>query len=198
MEFVYSNDVSIQLDALFDKRIMFILRKWEDSVWLAGGALRKTVDQNDIIADYDLFFRDAETAGQVRTHLWGNAFQTVFTCPNGQLTTHMSSADKLKVQCITKDYYPTPEAVIKTFDLIPCCAITNGTILIGDSRFKESVLDKEVGFNIVTFPAATMKRLIKYGARGYKVPAHVISELFNFITDQTKAGAELNGEVYID
>lgn len=173
-------------------------------VWLAGGALRTIIDQNETIVDYDLFFktqyglvdnwlyRENFILEETKAHLTGLGFKCTFECPEGKLYTYEKVVkevwkknhleyNKLKVQLICENFYNSPKELLDTFDLTPCLFTTNGEYLWAT---KQAILDtkyKKVRLHKLTYPVSTMKRIIKYAKKGYQTNlacAEFVSNLY--------------------
>lgn len=162
-------------------------------VYLAGGSLRNLLGGDDIIQDIDLFFRDKEALEQAMKIMdsyngsddgcWYEAFR----CPAGELITYKSAIDKpeedrtsedyknqRKVQFITKSFYESPEQLINTFDFIPTCACIYGEVLYTHPDWVRHVKKRTLGLHFVSYPVATLNRLLKYSHKGYHVPSDTL------------------------
>lgn len=150
-----------------------ILNLLGDGVVLAGGALRKLVDSMEVIADYDLFFvgDDANKTlvlADLESRLKSIGYTLVFRCPKGELTTFKKDNEP-KVQIVNKRNYTTMDDLISSFDITACCAAYNGDQIITNSRFVFDNLNKKININRVEYPNATLRRILKYAAKGFKL-----------------------------
>jgi hypothetical protein len=144
-------------------------------VWVAGGALRTMVDPTEEVADYDLFFSSAEDAAATINYLKQHGWKLVFECPRGELYTFKVRG--IKAQCITKHYYTSAEALLDSFDFTVCQAAYDGQTLTLTKDFIRSVQQKRLILNKVTYPVATINRLMKYKAKGYVVTEKLLVDL---------------------
>lgn len=167
----------------------------EDGIWLAGGALRSVIG-DEPIADYDLFFRHGLVAAKTRVELESKGFETVFKCPEGKLTTYKKG--DMKVQCITENYYPSMQDLLDTFDISACRYATDGTVFISYYSAIRDTLKKQINLHRVDYPVATLKRVAKYAAKGYKLTSKAATYFTQIVYDRGVRGEELNTRVYID
>src|SRR5687767_7252631 len=147
-------------------------------VWLAGGALRTLIDQNETICDYDLFFNNQEydsalsnkgLVGLTRQKLIASGFKLIYECPEGKLYTYEKEWIKLlekninlKVQLITEHFYDSTEELLSNFDLSPTYFCTDGEYLWTSREAIESVRKKVCSLLKLTYPISSFKRIIKY------------------------------------
>jgi len=142
-----------------------------DGIWLCGGAMRSLITYEDP-NDFDMFFRDVEHAAAAQRILESKKFKNVFECPLGLLTTFKK--DDIKIQLIKKRYYASINDVIDTFDFTATCAGTDGDIVVMSKDFIRDVRNKVLRLNKLTYPVASINRLIKYKSYGYYVSDVII------------------------
>lgn len=177
-----------------DKFVMATVEK--RNAYLGGGCFRGVFGKDEVIADYDVFFKGEIDAANMRLDLEEAGFETVFQCPLGKLTT--MKKDGIKVQLITEFYYPTPQSLVETFDLDACFFVLYNNILYTSRRAIRAVRRKHITFNSVDFPVATFKRIMKYMQKGYTIPNESIDTYVQLIYNKGRIGEELNTRVYID
>ena len=160
-----------------------------EGLYIAGGSLRNLLGGDDEIADIDVFFRDKKAldeAMEVMSRYEGSedgCWYTAFRCPAKELITYKSAIESLmygdatdeeyrtqkKVQFITKSFYPDPVSLISTFDFIPTCACLYKDTLYTHKDWVKHVKKRTLGYNFLSFPVASMYRLMKYRDKGYTV-----------------------------
>lgn len=164
-----------------------------DGVYLAGGSLRNFLGGDDVIQDIDLFFRDKEALEKAMKIMGMHSgsddgcWYEAFRCPAGELITYKSVIDKTdedktpedyknqrKVQFITKSFYESPEQLINTFDFIPTCACIYGGVLYTHPDWVRHVKKRKLGLHFVSYPVATLNRLLKYSYKGYHIPSDTL------------------------
>lgn len=147
-----------------------------DGVYLAGGALRTLISMDEEFSpektDIDLFFRDGGVLLDVKNYLEKYGYYKIFQCPEGKLASYVylnGEEPKWKVQCISVDFYPSIENVIKSFDFSVTMFGTDGEVLVMGETSIQDTLDKNLVWNIITYPASSMRRLMKYARKGYSM-----------------------------
>lgn len=133
---------------------------------LAGGSLRKVVDNADEIVDYDLFFMNAEQRDKTKGMLETFGYRLVFACPQGELFTYKRKG--VKVQMICKRFYTSIEDLLDSFDFTACqIALYDGKLYVTKQTIRD-IKRKELRLNKIEYPVATLNRIQKYLAKGYK------------------------------
>lgn len=192
-----------------------------EDCFLGGGAIRALINNDEQVADFDIFFREkpfitiaktldlvvdinstsestqleyqySEAVKNVRSILEAERFKLAFKCPEGKLFTYMK--DGVKIQLILETW-GEPEAVIDAFDFNACRAAMDSKFVYLDKNFVRDVKTKRLTAHRITYPVASMKRLIKYANKGYNV-----NEACLEMTKQI-AGTQFNAEqlrLYID
>ena len=160
------------------------LRLVSESVFIAGGSLQTLVNKDIAINDYDLFFTDKTVAAMVKKRLDFMGADLIFECPAGDLSTY--KLDDMKIQLITKFYYKNMEQLISTFDFRASMWAYDGKQLCVTRGAVKDTLKKQVNLNAVTFPVATLNRMIKYAARkGFYVTPQTV-DLFVRTVNQSE------------
>lgn len=141
--------------------------KWQ-GVYLAGGAVR-TMLTNEPVVDFDLFFDSADTADRVEKYIatLKNANE-IFRCQKGELITYQIRS--FKIQLIKKTYHPNIEDLLARFDFTICkFGFDMGSQTLAYTRQDEyDLYNKILRINELQYPVATMHRVQKYLAKGYK------------------------------
>lgn len=165
-----------------------VLDLLNENVFLAGGAMRTLLLDEDI-KDYDVFFRKQYEVPEARQKLVDEGFELVFECPEGKLFTYRKEWEPgpcgephiMKVQLICNEF-GGPEDIINTFDFnAGRCAMDNRNVYITD-QFIRDVMTKTLSLWRLTYPVATLKRLVKYANKGYninQVSKEIVGELYN-------------------
>lgn len=167
-----------------------------EGVYLAGGALRNLLGGDDIIADIDLFFKNEKALKSAERIMKGyegsddGCWYEAFRCPAGELITYKTTIDKpdedktdddyrsqRKVQFITKSFYKSPVELINSFDFIPTCACLYDNVLYTHPDWASHVKRKTLGLHFVSYPVATLSRMLKYSHKGYKVLPETLLKL---------------------
>lgn len=178
-----------------DEQVLHIVKK--NNAYLGGGCFRGIFGKDEIVADYDVFFHNAYDAATMALDLEEAEYEVVFKCPQGLLTT--LKKNDIKVQLITEFFYNSGDQLINTFDLHACrFVLTPVDVLITDRNAIRAVRRKHITFNVVDFPVATFKRILKYIQKGYTIPNESIDKYVSGIYNKGISGDLLNTRVYID
>ena len=137
--------------------------------WLAGGALRRTLMGQEPSSDFDFFFQDADQLAEFRA-----AVERLGLVKVRETQHHVhyrgrvgDSAIERDIQMIRFAFYPSAEAVIDSFDFTICMIAFDGeTLTVGDHTFWD-LGRKRLAVHKITYPVATMRRLLKYGTQGF-------------------------------
>lgn len=164
-------------------------------VVLAGGALRALVDTSEEIIDYDLFVLDQGVISKLKVDLEDIGYKLCFECPKGQLYTYKNS-EKTKVQIINKRPYKDCEDPIASFDITACCAAYDGNTFYTNDRFVFDNLNKLINLNKVEYPNATLRRIVKYSNKGFKLSNAACTTFTTTVNGMVLT--EDNSEFYID
>lgn len=162
-------------------------------VYLAGGAIRSEFDGTKV-DDYDLFFASKLHFAEMDAELTGK-YPEKFRCPQGNLITY--DVDGAKVQLIGKLYHNSPEALIRSFDFTASQFARDGSgRLFQGKQSAADAVAKILRLNALTYPVATLKRIGKYIAKGYKPHKDFFFYLANAMAEIDPAN--LNLERYFD
>lgn len=145
-----------------------ILKYLNENIYLAGGSLRTILKcSGEQVSDFDFFFKSFQEVSPLRKRLCDEGWEMVFECPDGFLYTYKSGNHKLQLICETE--YTSATALISSFDVSACMAAWHNGVLTFTREFVRSVKTKNLRTCNVSFPVATIKRLIKYSQKGYNV-----------------------------
>ena len=199
---------------------LWLLNIFQYGCFVAGGSTRSLINQEEI-ADFDIFFCeppmtvelielsdaiDFSTSSPrtekkityspavlaVKERLIKEKYKLVFSCPEGKLFTYKQG--EIKIQLIL-ECWGQPEEVISGFDFNATCAALDDEYFYFSKQFIQDVKTKKLSINTVTYPAATIKRLMKYKDKGYSVNEAIVEFMKNI------SGKEFDAEklrLYID
>lgn len=148
-----------------------------DGPWIAGGALRRTLLGKEPESDFDFFFRDADQLSTFAKALEDRGFSKVReTQHHLHYRGHIGGTDR-DVQCIRFAFYATAQAVIDSFDYTICQIAFDGkTITLGDFTLWD-LGRKRLAIHKITYPVATMRRMLKYTAQGFTACAGCLATI---------------------
>lgn len=143
-----------------------VLKYLNPNVYLAGGSLRTLLKcSGEQVSDFDLFFKNFKEVEPLREKLLVDGWEQIFECPEGFLYTYKKGRHKLQLICETE--YSSANFLISSFDVSACMAAWHEGTLTFTREFVRSVKTKQLRTCNVSFPVATIKRLIKYAQKGY-------------------------------
>lgn len=135
---------------------------------LAGGSLRTILNcAAEKVSDFDLFFKGFQGVTALREKLLSNGWSNTFSCPQEKLFSYKKGEHKIQLIC-EREYF-SPIELIESFDITACViAYHEGTVFF-TREFVRSVFKKQARIQNVSFPVATIKRIVKYAQKGYSI-----------------------------
>lgn len=138
------------------------------NIYLAGGSLRTVLKcAAEDVNDFDLFFKNLDEVQPLYDRLLKDGFELVYSCPDGYL--YSFKRGKHKIQLICEVEYSSPHELLNSFDMSACYFCWHEGTLYFTREAVRSVFTKKLRINNVTFPVATLKRLVKYASKGYNI-----------------------------
>jgi hypothetical protein len=184
---------AVSTDDLF--RVLNVVKR---DAWCAGGAIRRTLIKQPLDSDFDFFFRDAD-------HLatWEAGLPSTLSLVRE--TEHHKhwrgtvgdSALPVDIQAIRFRFYPTAEAVIDSFDYTITQFALDGDTLVTTPEALWDLGRKKLAIHKVTYPVATMRRMLKYTRQGFTACNGCISTLLRETAQSPEALAALD-IAYVD
>lgn len=143
-------------------------------VWIAGGAVRRTISNMELETDVDFFFEDEEAFKLFLSSLRASKEFRITSEKENELNVQLNieyREDNVTkpaiLQLIRVRYYGSPQEVIDSFDFTICQFAFDGEdIYCGDYSMWD-LGRKRLVLHKLTFPVATMRRLIKYTQQGF-------------------------------
>ena len=143
-----------------------VLKYLNNNIYLAGGSLRTILKcSGELVSDFDFFFKNFEEVQKLRDKLTADDWSQTYECPLGFLYTYKKGNHKLQLICETE--YSSANLLVSSFDVSACMCCWHDGILTFTREFVRSVKTKNLRTCNVSFPVATIKRLIKYAQKGY-------------------------------
>jgi hypothetical protein len=166
--------------------------------WLAGGALRRTLQGAEPESDFDFFFRDAD---QLTDFVAGLKARGLIKIRETQHHVHyrgrLEGAVERDVQCIRFAFYESAEAVIDSFDYTICQLAFDGTtITLGDFTLWD-LGRRRLAIHKITYPVATMRRMLKYASQGFTACKGCLAAILTVTADTPALRQQLQIE-YVD
>ena len=142
--------------------------------WVAGGAVRSFLLGASLSTDVDVFFRDEQSHDEfLKQHCTGRRHSS-----NHVTTWTMSiGGDEVKVQAIRIGWYADATALIDSFDYTICqAAIDDGSVVTTPTALWD-IASRRLAIHKVTYPIATVNRLVKYRMQGFGSCKGTISDI---------------------
>lgn len=166
--------------------------------WLAGGAIRRTLIGQPLDSDFDFFFRDAD-------HLADWEKQLPPTLRLVRETEHHKhyhgtigdSSLPIDVQAIRFRYYRSAAEVIDSFDFTITQFALDGNTLVTTPLALWDLGRKRLAVHKITYPVASMRRLLKYTRQGFTACSGCMATLLRETATSPEAMAQLDIK-YVD
>jgi hypothetical protein len=171
----------------------------KDGPWIAGGALRRTMQGKEPESDFDFFFRDADQLTAFSRKLEARGLEKI------RETTHHvhyrgrvgSDAALRDIQCIRFAFYQSASAVIDSFDYTICMLAFDGkTLTLGDFTLWD-LGRKRLAIHKITFPVSTMRRMLKYTSQGFTACKGCLASILRSVPENPELLEQLQIE-YVD
>lgn len=150
-----------------------------DGPWIAGGALRRTLQGKEPDSDFDFFFKNADQLGEFVAGLEARGFTKVRETEHHVHYRGCIEGNSLErdIQCIRFAFYEDAKAVIDSFDYTICMlAFDGGQLTLGDFTLWDLGRSR-LAINKITYPVSTMRRMLKYTSQGFTACAGCLSSI---------------------
>lgn len=166
--------------------------------WLAGGAIRRTLIGHAMDSDFDFFFASADALKAWEGRLPYSLKLVRETEHHKHYRGTIEGSElPIDVQAIRFKFYETAEQVIDSFDYTVTMFCLDGTSLVTTPYALWDLGRKRLAVHRITYPVATMRRLLKYTKQGFTA----CSGCLQSILTETVASPEAMGQLditYID
>jgi hypothetical protein len=181
------------------KVVLATLPAFNKEVWLAGGAVRRTLINQKLESDIDLFFKSKEAFDNYLQQLKDKfeVAKEVKNDHNVQLVVRFTDKEEWTIQLITVAYYDSLEKVLDSFDFTICQFGTDGENLVCGDHALWDLARMRLAVHHLVFPAASIRRMIKYTNQGFYACQGCIQTIVNFIADNSELSKN-NISKYID
>lgn len=175
-----------------------VLNAVRNGAWCAGGALRRTLIRQPLNSDFDFFFRSADELAE-----WEKKLPSTLSLVRE--TEHHKhwkgpvegSGIPVEIQAIRFRYYGSAEEVIDSFDYTITQFALDGETLVTSPEALWDLGRKKLAIHKVTYPVATMRRMLKYASQGYTACAGCMATLLRETASSPEAMGAL-GITYVD
>ncbi len=190
----YLGDNNAELDLL--TTLLFHLPSLKDVGWLAGGALRRLITKQKLDSDFDFFFKSPDSFEgfykgiksckniKVQKEFRNEHNITLIVNVVGSEDGELEIIEGLKLQLINIQYYNTIEEVLESFDYTLCqVALDDGNLVLGDTTLWD-LGNKRIVINKITYPVASLRRLLKYTNQGYYACQGCLTGLLSSVAEK--------------
>lgn len=178
--------------------LLRVVNAMPKGAWIAGGAVRRTLAGHSLDSDFDFFFRD-ETALEEWALKLPETFHLVRETQHHKhwRGTIEGSELPIDIQAIKFKFYDSAEAVIDSFDYTITMFALDGTDLVTTPEALWDLGRKRLAIHKVTYPVATLRRMLKYGKQGFVACSGCMATLFRETDKSPDALAAIDVE-YVD
>jgi hypothetical protein len=175
-----------------------VLDAVKGDAWCAGGAVRRTIASIPLDSDFDFFFRSQEHLTAWEGNLSGSLSLVRETAHHKHWRGPLPGSDiPVDVQAIKFRFYETAESVIDSFDYTITMFALDGATLVTTPEALWDLGRRRLAVHKVTYPVATMRRMLKYGKQGFTACSGCMAELFRATARSPDALSHLD-IAYID
>lgn len=168
----------------------------KENIWLAGGAIRRTLIGDSLDSDFDFFFRNEEYLESFERELKLVGGVDESSNEHNKTYSIFIGEKKIIIQAITIKYYDSIEDVLDSFDFtITQFGYDGETLFCGEYSLWD-LARKKLAIHRLTFGTATMRRVIKYTRQGFTACAGMFADILErVVEDPTIIESEIK---YID
>lgn len=163
--------------------------------WLAGGALRRTLLNQEPDSDFDFFFRDKEQLDAFVTALEQSSMTKIKETQHHVHYRGRLGERNVDVQCIRFAFYANAIAVVESFDFTICMFAFDGSDLTVGAYALWDLGRKRLAVNKVTFPVSSMRRVLKYASQEFKACNGCLATLLRATADDPSLNTDI---AYVD
>lgn len=178
--------------------LLRILGQIRGDAWCAGGAIRRTLINQPLTSDFDFFFRSAEHMADWESWLPGSLRLVRETEHHKHWRGTIEGSElPIDIQAIKFKFYDSAEDVIDSFDFTITMFCLDGDTLVTTPLALWDLGRKRLAVHRITYPVATMRRLLKYGRQGFTACGGCLSSILRETAASPEAMGQLDTE-YVD
>jgi RNAse (barnase) inhibitor barstar len=160
----------------------------EAGPWIAGGAVRNTLQGASLDSDWDFFFADEAQCSKFEDELIGmgaslltkTEMNSTYILPT--VIPEGTEGDgvylpEMKIQVIKFKYYKNAEEVIESFDFTLCQFAYDGKNITVSPFALWDVARKKLVPAQLSYAASSLRRMIKYARQGYTICGGGLADL---------------------
>lgn len=183
----YNNIDDLKIFKVLDALPAFL----EGEMWLAGGALRRTLIGQPLDSDFDFFFKNKDAR-----LIWENALldmgakkishndhQKTFILDLA-LDEETEELETVKIQLITIDYYNFVQDLLDSFDFTITQFAYDGKYLYCGEYSLWDLARRRLAVHKITYGVASMRRLIKYTNQGFTACQGCLTQFLETVAEK--------------
>lgn len=175
-----------------------VLNAVRQDAWCAGGAIRRTLIKATLDSDFDFFFRDADHLAKWESDLPESLSKIRETEHHIHWRGAIGdSAIPIDIQAIKFRFYGTAAEVIESFDYTITQFALDGAELVTTPEALWDLGRRKLAIHKVTYPVATMRRMLKYTSQGFTACSGCMATLLRETASKPEVMAQLNIQ-YVD
>lgn len=168
----------------------------KEGIWIAGGAIRRTLAGDLLTSDFDFFFKNEDKLNEFRKQLFEKGAKVIGENQHQETYTIEIGSKQRIIQLVKIGYYDSPEAVLDSFDFTITQFLYDGEDLFCGDYSLWDLARKRLALHKLTYGVATMRRLIKYTNQGYTACAGVMQKILEAVVADPSV---INSDVqYVD
>lgn len=166
--------------------------------WLGGGALRRTLIGANLDSDFDYFFKSVDHFNTWESNLPKTLKKTRETVHHSQYEGILDGdVSPTIIQAIKFKYYQNAYEVLDSFDYTITQFLLDGDKLVTTPESLWDLGNRKLALHRVTYPVATMRRMLKYSNQGFTACGGCMQALFEKTMDNPDALASMD-ITYVD
>ena len=148
-------------------------------IMIAGGSLISLLNDTSV-NDYDIFFKSENDYNKAKKLLINNRnYIHTFIGPNGNKYTN----DKYTFDLVHSIFFKNKTDLINHFDFTINQIAIDKNGIVYSNRFEDDFKNKKLVLNNIPIPGSTLKRLVKYLNKDYKINNTELEKLYKAIKD---------------
>jgi hypothetical protein len=177
-----------------------ILMPWQP--WIAGGAVLRTFLGEPLTTDVDLFFSCETQYNEAYEKMKKNALflvESQFSSSFKIVVEHKGIDKEYKIQLVKFTFSEKATGIIGVFDINVCEMAFDGKRIVVPEESLEGIQTKKMKIHVdrITYPAHTLKRVVKYASRGFSIDEKNLQEFADkFISRNSSSALENNRDRY--
>lgn len=163
--------------------------------WMAGGAIRRTLIGQALDSDFDFFFKSQDALDVWESGLPVGLKLIRETEHHKHWRGTIAGSDiPVDIQAIRFRFYENAEQVIDSFDYTVTMFILDEDDLVTTPYALWDLGRRKLAVHKITYPVATMRRLLKYTKQGFTACAGCLQSILK----ETAASPEAMGQLDIE